>query len=133
MISLHTHTHTHTLTHRQLLFSHQQSLCESLKEEVEPAMCLHLISVIMFQQHTSTIVHIPGKLVPLVTTYLAKHLDTKTHSKLTECQKMVSDRLRSVGEGADNDGEDDDILDILLSELRELALTKPKKNVTAAN
>ncbi len=99
-------------------------------------MSLHLISVILFQQQTGTIVHIPGKLVPTVIAFLAQHLDDKAYLKLIECQKLVSDRLRSVvGDDAspDNGGGDDDTLNSLLTELKELALTKTKKTVTAGN
>ena len=98
-------------------------------------MCLHLISVILFQQQTGNIVHIPGKLVPTVIAFLAQHLDDKVHSKLIECQKLVSNRLRSIGDDAspDDSGGDDDTLNTLLTELKELAVTKTKKTVTAGN
>ena len=105
-------------------------------------MTLHLITVILFQQHTGQIVHIPGKLVPLVISFLAQHLDQSLFLKLAECQKLVSDQLRSVSEnsvqddspssGADH-SQNTDKLNSLLIELKDSLLTKPKKNVVAEN
>ena len=80
---------------RQLLFSHQQALLENLKEEQDPAMMLHLITVILFQQHTGCIVHIPGKLVSQVLAFLAERLELKDYEKLSECQRLVAQLLRS--------------------------------------
>lgn len=96
---------------RQLLFSHQQSLLENLKEEQDPAMMLHLITVIIFQQHTGCIVHIPGKLVPQVLAFLAERLDLKDYEKLSECQRLVAQQLRSqsVAMVKGNEASNDDI------------------------
>lgn len=58
-------------------------------------MMLHLIVVILFQQHTGCIVHIPGKLVPQVLSLLAVKLDSKDEEKLFECQRLISLHLRS--------------------------------------
>jgi len=93
-------------------------------------MCLHLITVVLFQQKTGCIVHIPGKLVPVVIAYLSKELDTAVYAKLLESQRLVSEQLRSTVEDAVNDSPpniEDPALDLLLTELKEMVLVKPRK------
>lgn len=75
-------------------------MLENLKDEKDPAMMLHLITVILFQQHTGCIVHIPGKLVPQVVSFLAEQLDLKDYEKLFECQRLVAQQLQSQSSSA---------------------------------
>ncbi len=94
--------------HRQVLFTHQQSLKEHLKEEQEPAMALHLVTVLLFQRHTNCIIHIPGKLVPCVLSFLATHMPTEDHSKLVQYQQLVVQQLilasnKGISSGGNNE------------------------------
>lgn len=88
------------------MFSHQQSLLESLKEEQEPAMALHLVTVLLFQRYTNCIIQVPGKLIPSVITFLSGHMPAQEHSKLVQYQMLVMQQLRlagnrtAVGQGA---------------------------------
>ena len=73
-----------------MLFSHQQSLLANLREEQDPAMALHLVTVVLFQQHAGCIIHMPGKLVPHVITFLESQMKPEEHSKLVQYQKLVT-------------------------------------------
>ena len=75
---------------RQLLYSHQQSLLASLKDEDDPAMALHLTSVLLFQQHTGCCIHVPGKLVPVVINFLESQTSTEHFSIIAQFQKLVT-------------------------------------------
>jgi len=83
-----------TSTSRQLQFSHLQSLLENLREEQEPAMILHLVVVILFQQHTNCMIHAPGKLVPSVVSFLAERVSESEESKLVQYQQLVMLQLK---------------------------------------
>lgn len=64
-------------------------------EEQDHAMALHLITVLLFQRKTATIVHYPGKFVPTVISFLSNHLPKKEHDKLVECQHLISSKWKS--------------------------------------
>lgn len=81
--------------YRQLLYSHQQSLLASLKDEDDPAMALHLTSVLLFQQHTGCCIHVPGKLVPIVINFLESQMSTERYSIVTQFQKLVTLQWRA--------------------------------------
>ena len=51
---------------RQALFVHRQALTEQLKETEDPALALHLTSVLLFQTSTNCMLHAPGRCVPQV-------------------------------------------------------------------
>uniref|UniRef100_A0A8D3E368 E3 UFM1-protein ligase 1 n=1 Tax=Scophthalmus maximus TaxID=52904 RepID=A0A8D3E368_SCOMX len=51
---------------RQALFLHRQALTEQLKETEDPALVLHLTSVLLFQASTSSMLHAPGRCVPQI-------------------------------------------------------------------
>lgn len=53
-------------------------------------MILHLASVILFQQHTGCIVHVPGKLVPFIINHLESFMSTEQYSILARFQKLAT-------------------------------------------
>lgn len=55
---------------RQALFLHRQALIEQLKESEDPALVLHLTSVLLFQATTQSMVHAPGRCVPQIISIL---------------------------------------------------------------
>lgn len=81
-----------TLLHfRQLLFSHRQSLTKSLASETNPALVIHITSVLLFQLVTNSMLHATGKFVPLITSFLKKHMKEDQHQLLLKGQgKCVS-------------------------------------------
>lgn len=52
-------------------------------------MVLHLVTVILFQQNTNCAIHISGKLVPQVITFLKSHLQSVQHVKLVAFEHLV--------------------------------------------
>ena len=89
-LSIQSTAFTDLINIRQLLYSHQQSLLASLKDEDDPAMALHLTSVLLFQQHTGCSIHVPGKLVPIVINFLESQMSTENYSIITQFQKLVT-------------------------------------------
>lgn len=51
---------------RQALFLHRQALTEQLKETEDPALVLHLTSVLLFQASTQCMLNAPGRCVPQI-------------------------------------------------------------------
>ena len=86
------------------MFSHQQSLRKSLLEEKYPAMALHLILVLLFQQETGSIIHVPGKFIPTMISFLRQHLPRKEHGKLVKCQDLITSKWKA-GEVSESEGE----------------------------
>ena len=131
------------------MFSHQQSLRKSLIEEKDSAMALHIILVLLFQQETGTMIHIPGKFIPILISFLGQHVPKKEHEKLAKCQILITAKWKarhlsggdegasggddgaSGGDGAQgNDareterssGSEDDEIEALIQELKQLVV-----------
>lgn len=64
------------LVHRQALFLHRQALIEQLKESEDPALVLHLTSVLLFQASTQCMLHAPGRCVPQIISILTGRIPT---------------------------------------------------------
>ena len=84
-----------TYFYRLMVFSHQQSLIKSLQDEQDCAMALHVIVVLLFQQGTGSIIHIPGKFIPTLISFLAQLIPKKEHEKLVQCQQLISSQWKS--------------------------------------
>ena len=80
---------------------------ESLKEETDPAMALHLAVAILFQQINGCPIHMPGRLLPFVLTQLRGGMDPGDFSLLTQFQDMVVAQLKdsSVKQKLDEQSE----------------------------
>ncbi|XP_028393266.1 E3 UFM1-protein ligase 1 homolog [Dendronephthya gigantea] len=116
---------------RSLLAEHRQNLMEQLRQETEPAMGLHLAAVILFQQHTGCMIHIPGKCVPHIITYLAEHMSPDDHVKLTQYQGLVVKHLTKGGEVVEKGVENGEksvevLLEEGLNEVKSIALRNKK-------
>lgn len=59
------------LSLRQVLFQHRQALIEQLKVTEDPALVLHLTSVLLFQFSTHCMLHAPGRSVPQIINFLS--------------------------------------------------------------
>ena len=55
---------------RLVVHSHCLSLADQLRNESDPAMALHLATVLIFMKVTGSLLHLPGRLVPQVIVYL---------------------------------------------------------------
>ena len=93
------------LSLRQLIFSHQQSLVKSLKDEQDHAMALHIISVLLFHRETSCIIHLPGKFIPTMISFLSSSLSKEEHGKLLECQHLISAKWKAKQLTSDKTGD----------------------------
>jgi len=60
-----------------------------LKNETDPAMALHLASVLLFQIYTQNMVHAPGRCVPQVIALLKNYMEEEPHQVLVEMQGSV--------------------------------------------
>lgn len=119
--------------YRQLTFSHQQSLLKSLEEEEDSAMALHLVLVLLFYQETKSIIHIPGKFIPTMISFLHDHLSLEVYEKLVECQRLVSAQWKLQQHTSKNGDGDFEALDghtadtkdtihILIHDLKQLVM-----------
>ncbi|XP_052238485.1 E3 UFM1-protein ligase 1 homolog [Dreissena polymorpha] len=81
--------------------THRQTLLEQLHTETDPAMTLHLTCVILFHKVTQAILHLPGRCVPLVLTFLKNHLEPEKFQELINLQVHVMLGWESEGETGD--------------------------------
>jgi len=59
---------------------------EQLKQELDPALSLHLAAVILFQVFTQTMLHAPGRCVPQIISALKPNLTPEDYKLLTQYQ-----------------------------------------------
>ncbi|XP_015279587.1 PREDICTED: E3 UFM1-protein ligase 1 [Gekko japonicus] len=116
---------------RQILFQHRQALVEQLKVTEDPALVLHLTSVLLFQFSTHCMLHAPGRCVPQIITFLSTKIPEDQHSCLVKYQSLVVKQLisqnKKIGQG------DDDSLDNSLDvEESTEAIRKELQELTAS-
>ncbi|XP_038582929.1 E3 UFM1-protein ligase 1 [Micropterus salmoides] len=80
---------------RQALFMHRQALSEQLKEAEDPALVLHLTSVLLFQASTHSMLHAPGRCVPQIIGTLTGRIPTDQQQLLSSYQSLVVKQLVS--------------------------------------
>ncbi|XP_007940440.1 E3 UFM1-protein ligase 1 [Orycteropus afer afer] len=90
---------------RQILFQHRQALVEQLKVTEDPALILHLTSVLLFQFLTHSMLHAPGRCVPQIIAYLSNKIPEDQHTLLVKYQGLVVKQLvsqnKKTGQGDD--------------------------------
>lgn len=126
---------------RQALFLHRQALIEQLKETEEPALVLHLASVLLFQASTQCMLHAPGRCVPQVIATLTGRIPTEQQQLLSTYQGLVVKQLVSQSqtrkqEEAEGDGhkeekeEEEEVvrsqLVNLMPQVKDLVLSQKK-------
>nr|XP_019947507.1 PREDICTED: E3 UFM1-protein ligase 1 [Paralichthys olivaceus] len=84
---------------RQALFLHRQALTEQLKETEDPALVLHLTSVLLFQASTHCMLHAPGRCVPQIIGVLTGRIPTEQQQLLSAYQSLVVKQLVSQSQG----------------------------------
>ncbi|XP_062406913.1 E3 UFM1-protein ligase 1 [Sardina pilchardus] len=126
---------------RQALFQHRQALLEQLKQTEEPALVLHLTSVLLFQASTHCMLHAPGRCVPQIIGTLVGKIPEDQHKLLSRYQALVVKQLvgQSQGkkqeqEGGDGQGDDAEAIHkellSLTTEVKDLVLSQKKNSVT---
>uniref|UniRef100_A0A8C2F7B9 E3 UFM1-protein ligase 1 n=1 Tax=Cyprinus carpio TaxID=7962 RepID=A0A8C2F7B9_CYPCA len=132
---------------RQALFVHRQALSEQLRDTEDPALVLHLTSVLLFQNITHCMLHAPGRCVPHIIGFLQSKIPEEQHKLLSQYQSLVVKQLveqghsqekkSSLGEGAE-DGPvvSDDTeglqkeLHSLTRDIKDIILSQRKPSVT---
>ncbi|XP_074043293.1 E3 UFM1-protein ligase 1 [Macrotis lagotis] len=92
---------------RQVLFQHRQALIEQLKVTEDPALILHLTSVLLFQFSTHCMLHAPGRCVPQIIAFLSNKMPEDQHSLLVRYQGLVVKQLVNQNKKT---GQEDDAL-----------------------
>nr|XP_031311914.1 E3 UFM1-protein ligase 1 isoform X1 [Camelus dromedarius] len=115
---------------RQILFQHRQALAEQLKVTEDPALILHLTSVLLFQFSTHSMLHAPGRCVPQIIAFLSSKIPEDQHTLLVKYQGLVVKHLvsqsKKTGQGEDPlsdelDKEQEDITSTTRKDLQELS------------
>ncbi|XP_029352163.1 E3 UFM1-protein ligase 1 isoform X1 [Echeneis naucrates] len=124
---------------RQALFLHRQALTDQLKETDDPALVLHLTSVLLFQASTHCMLHAPGRCVPQIIGTLTGRIPTEQQQQLSVYQSLVVKQLVSQSkkqeerEGEELDEEAKSVrsqLVALTPQVKELVLSQRKTSVT---
>lgn len=131
---------------RQALFVHRQALLEQLKDTEDPALVLHLTSVLLFQNITHCMLHAPGRCVPHIIGFLQSKIPEEQHKLLSQYQSLVVKQLvvqghglekkSNLGEGAEDAPVVSDDVEGLQKELHSLTrdikdiLSQRKPSVT---
>ncbi|XP_037607147.1 E3 UFM1-protein ligase 1 [Sebastes umbrosus] len=132
---------------RQALFLHRQALAEQLKETEDPALVLHLTSVLLFQASTQCMLHAPGRCVPQIIGTLTGRIPTEQQQLLSAYQGLVVKQLVSQsqsrkqeeagGEAGDKAEEQEEEaqsvrtqLMALTPQVKDLTLSQKKTSVT---
>ncbi|XP_024233610.1 E3 UFM1-protein ligase 1 [Oncorhynchus tshawytscha] len=128
---------------RQALFLHRQALIEQLKDTEDPALILHLTSVLLFQASTHCMLHAPGRCVPQIIGTLVGRISEEQHRLLTGYQALVVKQLVSQSQGKkqeQGEGENPEAGDeaeairkelvSLTSEVKDLVLSQKKMSGT---
>ncbi|KAG7258510.1 hypothetical protein CRUP_014702 [Coryphaenoides rupestris] len=76
---------------RQALFVHRAALVEQLKQTEEPALVLHLTSVLLFQSSTHCMLHAPGRCVPSIIGTLTGRIPTLKDLVLAQRKTSVNE------------------------------------------
>uniref|UniRef100_A0A671SYL4 E3 UFM1-protein ligase 1 n=1 Tax=Sinocyclocheilus anshuiensis TaxID=1608454 RepID=A0A671SYL4_9TELE len=84
---------------RQALFVHRQALSEQLRDTEDPALVLHLTSVLLFQNVTHCMLHAPGRCVPHIIGFLQSKIPEEQHKLLSQYQSLVVKQLVEQGQG----------------------------------
>ncbi|TKC47704.1 hypothetical protein EI555_005793, partial [Monodon monoceros] len=123
-------TKLHSSLNEKILFQHRQALAEQLKVTEDPALILHLTSVLLFQFSTHSMLHAPGRCVPQIIAFLNSKIPEVQHTLLVKYQGLVIKHLvsqsKKTGQGEDPlsdelDKEQEDIISMTRKELQELS------------
>lgn len=93
---------------RQALFVHRQALTEQLKDSEDPALVLHLTSVLLFQASTGCMLHAPGRCVPQIIGTLIGRIPTDQQQLLSAYQTLVVKQLVSQSQSKKQEEAEDE-------------------------
>ncbi|XP_042907673.1 E3 UFM1-protein ligase 1 [Parasteatoda tepidariorum] len=114
---------------RLVLANHRQSLLTQLSEASEPALCLHVAVLLIFQTHTHNMLHASGKFVPHIIVYLQRQVPFEVYELLATYQELVIKKLTP----SDDEEEKKTIETTLvekMSKIKEVAVTYKKSSIS---
>lgn len=121
---------------RQALFLHRQALTEQLKDTEDPALVLHLTSVLLFQASTHCMLHAPGRCVPQIISTLTGKISAEQQQLLSTYQSLVVKQLVSQSKKQEDDEEQDEEargaraqVQTLTPQVKDLVLSQRKTSV----
>nr|CAD7447656.1 unnamed protein product [Timema bartmani] len=114
---------------RPMVHSHRQALLEQLSTCTDPALVLHLASLLLFQAVSQTMLHASGRFVSNILAHLASHLTAETFNSLQLYHDLVL-KLLSSGEESDGRAEIMQALESKMPEIKEIAIMFKKKSVS---
>lgn len=109
---------------RPQLLNHRQQLIEQLNVSEDPALVLHLASLIIFQGVTQTILHASGKFVSSILTFLQPSLPTDVYNSLQRYHDLVL-KFLTVSD-AEEKSSTQRILEEEMPLIKEIALSYKK-------
>ncbi|NWR03844.1 UFL1 ligase, partial [Paradoxornis webbianus] len=115
---------------RQVLFQHRQALIEQLKVTEDPALVLHLTSVLLFQFSTHCMLHAPGRSVPQIINFLSGKIPEDQHSLIVKYQGLVVKQLTSQTKKTEH--EDSDTKDNMEEEEGAESIRKELQEITTS-
>uniref|UniRef100_A0A8D2NPG2 E3 UFM1-protein ligase 1 n=1 Tax=Zosterops lateralis melanops TaxID=1220523 RepID=A0A8D2NPG2_ZOSLA len=115
---------------RQVLFQHRQALIEQLKVTEDPALILHLTSVLLFQFSTHCMLHAPGRSVPQIINFLSGKIPEDQHSLIVKYQGLVVKQLTSQTKKTEH--EDSDTKDNMEEEEGAESIRKELQEITTS-
>ncbi|NXU02593.1 UFL1 ligase, partial [Buphagus erythrorhynchus] len=115
---------------RQVLFQHRQALIEQLKVTEDPALVLHLTSVLLFQFSTHCMLHAPGRSVPQIINFLSGKIPEDQHSLIVKYHGLVVKQLTSQTKKTEHG--DSDTKDNMEEEEGAESIRKELQEITAS-
>ncbi|NWR59555.1 UFL1 ligase, partial [Bucorvus abyssinicus] len=115
---------------RQVLFQHRQALIEQLKVTEDPALVLHLTSVLLFQFSTHCMLHAPGRSVPQIINFLSGKIPEDQHSLLVKYHGLVVKQL--ISQSKKTERGDGDTTNNLKEQEGEDTIRKELQEITAS-
>jgi len=93
-----------TFSPKNILLEVRDSLMKDLEsaETSDPALFLHIASLILFSLTTDTLLQASGKFVPQIINFLAGKIDKEEHKEMKDCQERVVALIKMKnGQGSD--------------------------------
>ncbi|XP_069679850.1 E3 UFM1-protein ligase 1 homolog [Periplaneta americana] len=110
---------------RPQLLGHRQALLEQLTASEDPALVLHLTSLILFQAVTQTMLHASGRFVSNILTYLQSHVTAEVFNTLQRYHDLVL-KLLTTSSDDTNRSEVVNLLQEGMPAIKEIATTFKK-------
>ncbi|XP_055950269.1 E3 UFM1-protein ligase 1-like [Argiope bruennichi] len=114
---------------RLILANHRQSLLSQLNEAEDPALCLHLAALLIFQSHTHTMLHASGKFVPHIIGFLQRQLPNDLYQLLATYQESVIKKL-TPNENEEEKRANETVLMETMPKIKEAAITYKKGSIS---